>query len=335
MSEFLNLDDLAVKLGDYCRDEDVKREFVSNMAINPEYGEITTLSGVIDEAPLPNVLIGDPWTPVVDTSDISGKFKADVINADADVLKVQKCLIPLKITPSMFHASYLGLLDKENIKGKSAREQAFYIPFEEYLMQQIAAQAKSKLWMNTVFRGVRNNSGTTSAALFDGYLKQIADAITASEITPVGTGPIDMTNNIEKLLMVYDALPEETKGSVVDMYVNPTLFDSVNRLYSPITNPQLLATDAIAAANLPMRKTMSLPGTGAILHREPGMGTSNRVICCTRGLLHFGFNADPKQVEFDIQKENLSLKFIMYIKMGVKIAALNDIHGLITVNDEA
>lgn len=335
MAESINLDDIGAKLGAYLRDPDVKRTFVTNMALEPDYEGITPLAGVIDEAPLPNLMIGDPWAAVSDTSDISGKFKADIVSADARILKVKECLIPLFITPTKLHASYLGYLDKENMKQKGKIEQAFHIPEEEFIMNEIAKQAKSKLMLNAIWKGVRNNAGTTSATLFDGFLKKISDAITATELDVVATGAITQENVIEKLLMVYDELPEETKGSIIHIHVAPQIFDWVARLYSPITNPSLIATDLLAMQNPGLRKKMPLPGTNAILMREPGMGTSQRIVCTVANNLFFGYNSDPNSIVMDIQKVDLSLKFIMYCKMGVECGTLNSDHGLIVVNNQA
>jgi hypothetical protein len=135
--------------------------------------------------------------------------------------------------------------------------------------------------------------------------------------------------------MVYDELPEETKGSIIHIHVAPQIFDWVARLYSPITNPSLIATDLLAMQNPGLRKKMPLPGTNAILMREPGMGTSQRIVCTVANNLFFGYNSDPNSIVMDIQKVDLSLKFIMYCKMGVEFGTLNSDHGLIVVNNQA
>jgi len=190
------------------------------------------------------------------------------------------------------------------------------------------------LYLKALFKGVNNPAGTTSADLFDGYLKTIADEITASNVTPVATGAITSTNVIEKLQMVYDAMGEEQKGKKINMHVNSKIFDWVTRSYGLMTNRSVMVKDVADAALAQPLQAVPLDGTNAILYREPGLGTSQRVTSTVAGNAHLGYYGKPESMDFEIQKENLTLKLIMTFKAGANFATVDDVFQNFKVNNQ-
>lgn len=118
----------------------------------------------------------------------------------------------------------------------------FDMPFEAFIMQQIATKVKENLHLQGVYRGVYNAAGTTPIATMDGFLTLIAAAITATDIAPVVTGAVTADNVIDKAELVYDSLGEGYKNVPTQMIVSPTIFDWYGRKYRSLYNGSPLYT---------------------------------------------------------------------------------------------
>jgi len=332
MAGSFDLTNIKAKLGDYARDPDVKTDLLYGMMYNPAIeNRIEVITGAMDEIPIPNVLINDPLAPLKNVTNVI--YKENVVDPDAEILKTKDCILAIKIYPTELWATYLGTLERENYKRKKAGEQPWSIPFEEFLMQKIKEKAMSSLYALALFQGVRDEDGTTSSSLFDGFLKKISDAITASVLAPVITGAFTDANVHQKAWMLVDALGEASKNETVHVHMPGRIFDWLARTYTPVNNGNIVVTDTEANRIQGHRNTLPIQGTNAIAFREPGMGATNRVICTEPKNLFLGFNNDPNSIQFEIQKEDLALKVLMYFKAGTAIGKVKDEFEALTVSD--
>ena len=330
----VDLSALEANLGAQVQDPDVKREIITKTMYNPMLeNRITIVEDVIDEIPIVNAQFSDPLAPLPDATNVT--YKQDLVAFDNRVLKTQQIVLATKLNPRNLMHGYIALMKRNNYKNKLNQKDPFYLPFEDYLMQKFAEAARENLYKKAIFKGVYSAVGTSSADVFDGYLAKVAAAVTATDLTPVATGAITSSNVIAKLQSVYDALGDEEKGSAVNIHVNSQIFDWLQRSYSAMSNRSIVISDVSQAALRQPMMQIPLDGTNAVVFREPGLGTSQRVIATVAGNMHLGFYNNPNDMQFEVQKEDLNLKLIMVFKAGVEFATLKDSFRNIAVNNQA
>lgn len=318
----VKLDDLNTSLGEYCREN--KDIMISELVSDPRIEErFEVMDDIKDELPLPNMTIsndfvkpGDPlnFTPV-----------ADVVSYDARILKVRDCKVDLEIIPAQYEKTYLGKYKKQGSNNTD-------IPFEQYLFQQIILKARRAMHLLAIYKGIYNAAGVTTASTLTGFLKLVADEITATKISPIVTGAITDANVIAKLLLVYDGLGDEYKEEGVQMKVNSQIFDWVYRKFNPITNPTLVATANLADAEAARVNYLTLPGANAILVRESGLGASQRVIATPKQNMVFGCDSLSDSANIETQRFDRKIKVMIDWKAGVQF---KEIHArALAVNDQ-
>jgi len=221
--------------------------------------------------------------------------------------------------PGALEKSWLGAYKQKGSK-------AFDMPFEAFIMQHITERVHSNLRLKAVFGGVYNAAGTTPGAIMDGLLKVVADEITATNIAPVVTGAITSANVIDKLEQTYDALGEAYKNVPTQMLVNPTIFDWYVRKYR--------STYGVNMDYAGMQKgEVMLDGSMCSIKREPGMGTSGRVICTSTENIVYGVDTFGEENDIRSQEFDRTIKLFIDAKSGVNF---KEVHGrALAVNDQA
>jgi hypothetical protein len=331
----IDLTKMNAVLGEKCQDPDVKTDILTGMMYNPAIeNRITVIEDAIDEIPLPNATIDDPLSPLKDPAIVN--YKGDVVKFGAEVLKVKDCIVAVKVIPWKLRATYLGLLNRENLKRKQNRQDPFYLTFEDFILNKLKEKAAEKLYMKALFKGVRDEDGDSADDLFDGFNQKIADKITAMDLTPVSTGAFTSTNTYDKILMMYDAFGEEYKGGQINFHAPPQIFDWMQRLMNPLTNiSTFLPRSQQELMGEGLMNAMPLPGINAIMFREPAMQGSGRVIATVPENLFLGFHNNIDDVVFRVQEEDLSLKFLFVFKAGTEIGLSTDDFGALIVNNQS
>lgn len=309
----LDLTALKTTLGDYCREN---RDVLVTEALlsSPIASSFDVMDEVTDEVPLPSLAISDLIRPAKpETFDAAGGELAFA----ARVLKVRGVKFDLLIIPQQLEKTWLGKL-------KNPKD-PFDLPFEGFIMQYISEKVAENLHLKSVYAGTYNASGTTPGATMDGFLKIIADEITATNIVPVATGVITSSNIIDKAEAVYDALGEAYKGIPTEMKVSPQLFDWYNRKYRSLYGANN-NYDGMKQGRL------LLDGTNCEIVRSPGLGSSQRMICTAKENMVYGCDtADSFNLE--VQRENRSIKILGDFKAGVQFKEINA--NALAVNDQA
>ncbi len=310
----INTTALTTALGDYCREH--RDILLSEILLNEDLQDrLTVLDEVTDEVPLPDLGLADLIKP--NTNPANWAPTTNALNFGARLLKVRSIKVDLVLIPQVLEKTWLGKMkDPKN---------PFEMPFEAFIMGYVAQKAKENLHLQSIFKGIYNGAGTTPVATMDGFLKIIADEITATNITPVVTGAINSGNVIANLEKVYDALGEAYKNTPTQMLVSPAIFDLYVRAYRGSFGAN---NDYAGVA----RGRVSLDGTLCEVVREPGLAGSQRVICTPKTNLYLGVDT-MGEYNLDIQKEKRSINVLMDFKAGVQIG---QIHGRgLAVNDQA
>jgi hypothetical protein len=112
----------------------------------------------------------------------------------------------------------------ERGSGKKPEDHMFPMWIYENL---VIPKVKEELELSIAYKGIRvtPTSGTagTVAGSCDGLGKKIADAITASRITPITTGAVTTSNVLDQLAAFNEALPVIHRDRSGKIYMSPTL----------------------------------------------------------------------------------------------------------------
>lgn len=140
----------------------------------------------------------------------------------------------------------------------------------------VLAKVMSQLSKNlnkSLFSASRNNAGTTTAELFNGFDTITASDITAGKITAAkgnlfewGNDNIDTTNAVDVLKAIYRAASDELQDVNVKMYVSKTIYNAYNDDYQ--------ATVGAVPYNREFKKTF-LEGSDDMCELVPLVGKKN------------------------------------------------------------
>lgn len=157
-------------------------------------------------------------------------------------------------------------------------------PFEQFAVLQAAKQFLDKITTSTLGAGVRNASGTTAAALFDGWLTIIAAEISGGGIaSPVVTGSISSANAVTKVEEVADAAPVQLKKNGFRILCSYDILSKYRIHYRTLNGFGFDKNEKGAYA---------LDGSLGVLEPVAWLGTSQRLILTEDNNLVFGTDID-------------------------------------------
>lgn len=308
----INITELATNLGAYYREH--RDVLVSEMLLSEDFSDrYEVMDDVGDELPLPNLAIADIVKPA---DPVNFTPTSNALAFGSRTLKVRGMKVDLLLIPEVLQKTWLGKMKKP--------QDVLDMPFEAFIMNYIAEKVRENIWTKALYLGVYNAAGTTPGATMNGWNKIIADEITATKITPVVTGATSATNIIDHCEAVYDALGEAYKNGTGEIKVKPQFFDWYNRRYRGLYG---------ANNNYEGMKKGRIPldGTNWEVVREPGLGTSSRIIATPKANQVLGMSSSS--MTFDFQKFDRSLKILGDFKAGVEF---KEIHArALAVNDQA
>lgn len=306
----LNITELVAAFGDYLREN--RGILVRELFLNEDYqSQFNVLDDVTDEVALPSLKIGGllrPWRSNWDAD-------ADKVNFGGRTLKTRRMKADIDLIPQILYQSWLG-------KQKSNKD-IYDMPFEQFIMQDLIAKAKDELTLTAIYKGVYNAAGTTSADTLTGFLKIIADEITATEVTPVATGVVTASNVITSVEATIDGLSEPYKNVMTEARVSPTLFTWYTRKYREVYGGN---NDYTGMA----KGRVEVDGTNTTLVRTPGLSGSSRIFVTPKENLYLGLNT-TEGFNIEVEKSKRVLSILMDGAAGVEIANLD----AISVNDQA
>jgi hypothetical protein len=276
---------------------------------------ITVIPGVQDKVPLVGLTTSDPlqvgnrgsWAP-----------KSDVSNFTDRQLEVKDVEIAADFKEAEIESAWRSHLGK--LVGD--RSGKYDVPFEELIMMKLAEAAVDNLRRKAIFKGDFTAAGTTSTDLFDGFLKIIADEITATNLTPVAGAAITASNAVDQI--------EAVVASVGSEYWQDDLVCVVAPENARFYAQDYRASFGALPYNTEFQKTM-IDGTNIELVPEIGMAGSDRIIIAKRGNLALGVDALDGLNDMFVQQNRFDLEFGAKMKGGVQIARLDEVW----VNDQA
>jgi hypothetical protein len=194
--------------------------------------------------------------------------------------------------------------------------------FAEAANQQIAKEYLASIINNVLLTGVRNGSGTTAAAIADGWGTIIAAEITATNITPVATGALSTSNAVTKVEEMVSAFPtwmREYDTPIIGFCSYATM-DKYVAHYRTLNGFKLDVSD---------KGDYKLDGKNAILRPAAFMKTSGRIIFTPKDNLVFGTDIEQIQVAASVRRNVIESRPMMPVGCQIQ-----DLDALV-VNDQA
>jgi len=284
----------------------------------------TIHDGVSDQLPLPKITMANIVQPGNNTA---FNPTANAVGVEARILQTRTWKVDLLINPAALIKTWLGFTKQPGTRQSK-------IPLEQYIMQEIVKQIKKELRLQSIYKGVYNGAGATATDVCNGLLKLVADEITATNLTPIVTGAITSANVVDKCLLVYDGMDEAWKDSEEgQILVNSQIFDWYVRKLNPLTNSGLVATNNGGVIQRVKLNEVQLEGTNFMLKREPGFGTSQRIVSTVKQNMNLGMDTESDYNNFDFQVENRQIKVLVDGTLGVQLGQADN--KAIRVNDQA
>lgn len=250
---------------------------------------------------------------------------SDAVAHKPRVLKTALNKVDFSVVPTQYEFSYLGAMRK---KGQDAADW----PFQAYVMEKVLAKLNQE-FETAAWQGQEALSpapGDYLRQTFDGYLKIIADALTATDITAVVTGAITTANIIEKLRLMWEAVLPVYKENGTDIFVSYTIYDMYRKAYKDAYKVDPAYTMITEAGYRGIEYELG-NGNCRIIPIN-GMSGSGRVVITPRENLAIGIDS-ASDVMFNVEQEKRELHFWMDFRMGAQIMIQKD--GILVVNDQA
>jgi hypothetical protein len=137
-------------------------------------------------------------------------------------IKLQKIKVNARFTPDEIEDSWLGFMSGNTTRNKKDWPIVRFL-MEEYLAKQIGVDREELM----VYKGVRNNAGSTPSACMDGIRKQLIDGANKSEY-PIhviqGIGALDEDSIFDQIEKFDESLPSLYRTQPVIIFVSPKWF---------------------------------------------------------------------------------------------------------------
>jgi hypothetical protein len=313
LASSIDISALATALGAYHQEH--RDELVSEVLLDEDFtSDMETMDDVTDELPLPNLSIEDliqPGDPTAFTP------TANALKFGARILKVRPVKVDLLLIPQVLEKTWLGKMKKAS--------DPMDLPFEKFIMDYINSKIVENLRLQGIYKGEYDGAGTTPIDTMDGFLKLVADEVTATNIVEIVTGVISATNVIDKVELTYDGLGDAYKKKPTIMKASPTIFDWYVRRYRTLYGGNMTYTGVA-------KDRVLLDGTSCELVKEPGLSGSQRLLTTLKENFVYGVDT-ANNYSLDVQKFDRSLKILIDFKAGVNF---KQVHArALAVNDKA
>lgn len=193
-------------------------------------------------------------------------------------------------------------------------------PYYQFSLNVLSEAFMAAINDSVLGSGVYNASGSTAAAIADGFLTTIAAEISGGGLTAIATGAVTSSNAVEKVDVMIAALPEwmVQKGGVV--LCSRTVFNYYVQRYRSLYNYQFKANadGEYQIDNYPSWK----------LKVASWMGSSNRLIATIKDNLVVGFGSGMR-IAASTSRNLIEGRILT--EVGCEIADLS----AIKVNDQA
>lgn len=311
----LNLTALNASLGAYFREQDPL--LMQRIGLGMESVKHCRIVNVKDELPLIS-----PTGPALvrpQLHDNAWNPTANAVGFTPRILKARAGKADLAIVPAQLWNTYLG------VQAKRGSSDQHFLPFEQFIYEYILGRVVEDVETNVPFKGVYNAAGTGPVDVADGFLKIIADEITATNI-PAGqiftSGAITSSNAYDSVWGTYKIVTPALLNKPLKAFMSFDTFFKYMEDYS--------AQFTAAPYNTSFEKTM-LHGTQVELVPLAAMGTSSRIIITPADNMVVGFDLESDLQQIKSETNRRGIDVMIDFRMGQQIADLR----YVFVNNQA
>lgn len=194
------------------------------------------------------------------------------------------------------------------------------VEFVPWLFDQMISEFMGNFYLETTFKGVYVNNfayANSWPAAGNGYLKLIADLITATTLTPVVTGAITAANGYDKLELMGTSLPAKLMNKELFLLCSYQVLDYYRYDLSQTFPGQNASVHPTYGVNTLRER----PNVMIIPVAE--MGTSQRVIITTRNNLELNMdmktNSGPELIFQPLNTEEIQYRLSMAAGMSISV----------------
>lgn len=257
---------------------------------------------------------------VLAPADFTQKGDMSTIEIDSNLLQLRDGYVPTEL-----EKTYAGMWRNP---GQDPQD----FPLAAYFLQEAAKKIRWQI-ARLVWQAEVGGAGSGAFLEFDGYLHQIADAITATDLTVTTlqtiiarTGPSDAagageTAAVDAFETIWDALPEAVKQEGVNIYCSPAMARLYSRDYRNYYQDKPNAPEDIK------RMILDIAGEDdarAMIVPVPEMGASNRIIATPQRNMAYTYDLESDPENFNFVEYYNSWHFWSDFRIGGKILHAND-----------
>lgn len=137
-------------------------------------------------------------------------------------IELQKIKVNVSLTPDDIEDMWLGFMSGNTTRNKKDWPIVRFL-MEEYIAKQIGEDREN----NMVYKGIRNDSGTTPSSCLDGIRKQLIEGAAKSDY-PInvvsGIGALDASSIFDQIEAFDEALPHIYRTQPVVIFCSPKWF---------------------------------------------------------------------------------------------------------------
>jgi hypothetical protein len=302
MAQSLNISTLTSTLGAYFRENKglLAENLYHTMANSPLVSSATILT-CTDEVPIPSILIKDIVRPA--TAPDSFSATSNAIEFGARLLKVRRFKFDLSLQPQELELSYMSYMKTPG----SEHESKFTL--EQYIMDQIVKKAQQDIRKGLTV-GVYNASGTTPASIVNGFVKLIADEVTASNIVETTPTTTHVHTQLEE---IYNDLGEVYKEMETVAILPAAIYDA------------WITADVQSLGRTWNYNSMEqkIVGSNCVVKRDAMLTGTKCYIFPKNNYLYIGADTMAEHTQVRVQEIKRDLVMLGDGKIGVQIAFTN------------
>lgn len=245
---------------------------------------IQVFNNVEDEMPLYKLAIADPGQPGNRATEAP---KSNVVNFSNRKLAVKPAEVTLKFTNQEINALYNTHLNQ--IRRAGARGDSYTVPFEDVIMNAVVGKFMDRIMSTLAFNGSFNASGTTTAAIANGWQTILAADITSTLVPAarVFTGAAFTNSNavaqFHGLNDLVTSQSPEYEMEQLNVYCSPDALKKYRTNYRSTFNSLPYNTE--------FKKNFLDDDTNRAIMPMQGLAGDDRIIITTPGNLVIGTDA--------------------------------------------
>lgn len=197
------------------------------------------------------------------------------------------------------------------------------LPFEEWLLKRLAVDVQKYLRLG-FWNAVSNGAGTTYEDLFDGIVELVSDTIT-NDLASINVSDLEVKyseltvdNCVPTFEKMLTGLPSNfAYGESAVIVLTKAMYDLYNTSYRKL--------HGTVNYNSNFNKRY-MDGSTIEMIIEDGITAFNRPIITTRDNLVFLYNDETGSVDFDYQRRDRSLAYLMDFEVGAGACATERIY---------